>query len=158
MESQEKPQGLDTTFRRIAEPVKESEPEKPAEVTGIIEDAESTPRELKPSSLSDWETVNGKYGLAYLGIKNIASTIPVKFNFSTVDNFIKAELEVKGYDQTPESWQNVLKELEEELGTSKLDAIERLQRLANYIKVVKKYREIKAKKESFRRIPHGEVL
>jgi hypothetical protein len=134
---------------RQIETTKESIPEKPAEVTGIVEDKESIPHKIQTDTLEKWEITNGKYGLDYLGIKNIGDTFPLKMHFAVLDKFIKSEIAERGYDVTPESWQNVLKELEGELKTNKLDAYKRLEKLSNYIKVLNRLKALKKPKDSY---------
>jgi hypothetical protein len=87
--------------------------------------------------------------LDYLGIKNIGDTFPLKMHFGVLDKFIKSEIAERGYDATPESWQNVLKELEGELKTNKLDAYKRLEKLSNYIKVLNRLKALKKLKDSY---------
>lgn len=133
---------------RTAQISHESEPEKPAEVTGIVEDKESIPHEVTASTLEEWETINGKYGLEYMGIKEIGKTFPLSMQFSQIDKYIKAEMAERGLDPTPKSWQDILAELEGELGKEK-DSYKRLQKLSDYLKVLKKIKELEEKKKSY---------
>lgn len=138
-------------FRSVTQEVQEQIPEKSTEVTGIVENPEEVPKDIKPSSLEDWEVMNGKYGLEYLGIKNIADTFPIKMHFGALDKYIKEEISERGIDATPETWQNILKELEAEIGTEK-NAYKRLQRLNDYIKVIRKIKSLKELKNSYTKI------
>jgi len=138
----------ETTFRTVEAPQPEPTPEKPAEVTGIVNDPDGVPKEPKASALDDWETLHGKYGHEYFGIKNIAGTFPMNTYFSQVDKYIRAEIAERGIDATPEAWQNVLKEVESELGVEK-DAYKRLQKLSNYLKILAKMKQLKKQKESY---------
>jgi len=126
---------------------------KGPEVTdsGHLDQAITPSAEFKPvSELEKWEIQNGKYGLEYLGIKEIAKEFPVKAEFSYIDNFIKSEIKKRGLDSTPENWQNILSELENEAGTDKKDSFKRINKLFNFIKLYNKYMEIKEKKDNFR--------
>jgi hypothetical protein len=123
-------------------------PEKPAEVTGIVEKKEEF--FVESDNLENWETNNGKYGLAYLGIEEIGKTFPLNTQFGIVDKYIKAELEERGYDKTTARWQEVLKELETEFGTDKLNAVERLKKLAQMVNIIKKQKEFNKKRELYK--------
>jgi poly(3-hydroxybutyrate) depolymerase len=140
---------LDTTFR-TAQTNQETPqtPEKPAEVTGIVADPESVPREIATDTLEKWEVQHGKYGLEYFGIKNIAHTFPLSMQFNQIDKFIKTELAERGLDATPQSWQNILAEIEGEVGKEK-DAYKRLQKLSDYLKVLSRMKALKKLKEKY---------
>jgi len=105
--------------------------------------------EIKENSLEKWEIENGKYGAEYLGIKETIKEFPYNAQFSQLDKYIKGEMEERGYDKTPKAWQDILEEIENEIDSSKLNAIERLKRVTNYIKVLQKIRELKKKKDSY---------
>lgn len=140
---------MNTIFRtRVIQ--QESTPEKPAEVTGKVEDPSKLEiLEKNPSDLDNWETINGKYGLEYLGIKEIGNEFPLKMHFSVLDKYIKEQLTERGYDKTPAKWQEVLKELEDEIGSSKLNSIERLKKLAGLINIIRKQNSLKAKRKLY---------
>lgn len=143
-----------TVFRE-ASTTQETAPQevKPVELTddGSHDTALSTEPELSvESELEKWEVQNGKYGHEYLGIKEISKEFPYNAQFSQLDKYIKAEMEERGYDKTPKAWQDILAEIEGEIGSSKLDAIKRLGKLTNYIKVLQKFKAAKKMKESFR--------
>lgn len=139
---------MDTIFREAEKEVKPQLAEKPAEVTGIVSDPESVPREIKTDTLEKWETMHGKYGLEYFGIKNIANTFPISMQFNQIDKFIKSELSERGMDATPQAWQDILAELEGEVGKEK-DSYKRLQKLSNYLKVLSKMKALKKLKEKY---------
>ncbi len=134
---------------RTAQTSHESAPEKPAEVTGIVEDKESIPHEPTASSLEEWETLHGKYGLEFMGIKEIGKTFPLSMQFNQVDKYIKAEIKERGLDATPKAWQDILSELEGELGKEK-DSYKRLQKLSDYLKVLSKIKALEKLKDSYR--------
>ena len=126
------------------------------ETQGVVHNVEDRAigenlEQSKESELDNWELQNGKYGLDYMGIKETAKEFPMKMQFSYIDSFIKAEMAEKGYDKTPTSWQDVLKGIEEEIGTDKNKSAERLSRIYNYLKTLSKYREIKTKRDSFKK-------
>lgn len=153
---------LDTTFR-IASQEPETTPYEPEKVeltdSGNYDKALSERPDLSSQSeLDKWEIQNGKYGLEYLGIKEIAKEFPYSADFSIVDNYIKGSLEERGYDKTPGRWQEVLNEIENEIGSKDLNAIERLKRIAQYVKVAKKISDLKKQRDSFRSLSPGEKL
>jgi hypothetical protein len=106
--------------------------------------------ESQESELEKWEIQNGKYGLEYLGIKEISKEFPLKAQFGILDNYIKSELKERGYDQTPTSWQDILKELETEIGSEKLNVYERLKKLSSLVNIIKKQKELKKKRELYK--------
>jgi hypothetical protein len=110
------------------------------------------------SPLEKWEIQHGKYGLEYLGIKEVGKEFPYNAQFSVVDKYIKEEIKSRGYDLTPEKWQEILAEIESEIGTGKLDALERLKKLRGYIDVVRKYRKAKELKERYIESPDPSVF
>lgn len=125
-----------------SEPVSIPKVETSNLVKGVDDKAISA--EFKPteaSELDNWEIQHGKYGAEYLGIKEIVKEFPMKAQFGELDKYIKDELSERGYDKTPEAWQNILKELETEIGSDKLNAIERLKKLSGYIKTLKRLKE-----------------
>jgi hypothetical protein len=132
---------------RESEEIKEAVPEKPADVTGIVEDKEEF-FSNDSSDLDKWETANGKYGLEYLGIKEISKEFPMKMQFQIIDKYIKEEM--GDYDRTPQRWQDILKNLEAEFGTEKLNAVERLKKLATVINILKKQKQDKKKLELYK--------
>ena len=140
----------DSTFREAQTAQTSQEPETPAEVTGVVADPENTPKDVnRGDTLEHWELQNGKYGLSYLGIQNIGDTFPLKMQFGQLDKYIKAEIAERGLDATPESWQNILKEIEDEIGTDK-NAYKRLEKLSNYLKVLNKIKALKKLQEKYK--------
>lgn len=145
------------------EPFRTREPEAPVthydepgatETKNVVNDTEhrgiTSGGDFNESNpLENWEIQNGKYGLEYLGIKEIAKEFPLKMQFGEVDKYIKAEIRARGYDITPESWQKILSEMETEIGSSKLNAYERMKKLSEFVRIVKRFDEIKKKKAAF---------
>lgn len=153
---------MDTTFRTASQEP-EVAPQEPVKVeltdSGNRDKAISERPDLSTESeLDRWEIQNGKYGLEYLGIKEIAKEFPYSADFSVLDNYIKESLKERGYDKTPERWQDVLREIEDEIGTKNLNAIDRLKRLSQYVKVAKKMNELKKLKDSYKSFSPGEKL
>ena len=148
---------MSEVFRERVAETPEPTPEKPAEVTGIVED--KTELEIHTpdnNSLENWEIENGKYGMAYFGIKEIGKTFPLNAQFGIVDKYIKAELEERGYDKSPAKWQEILKELEDEAGSTKLNSYERLKKLASLVNIIKKQKALKAKRELYKSFKQGD--
>ena len=118
--------------------------------SGNREEAVTSEPEFKPQDTLDmWEKNNGQYGLEYLGIKEIAKDFTQKMQFSTLDKYIKAEMDERGYDKTPKNWQDILGEIENEIGSKGLSAYDRLKKLNNYVKVLQKFKAAKKLKESY---------
>lgn len=140
---------MSEVFRtRIAPQEPETAPEQPAEVKGIVDD----PSKLEvfkndSSELDKWEITNGKYGLEYMGISEIAKEFPMKMHFQMIDKYIKEEM--GEYDKTPKKWQDILKRLETETGSKELNAVDKLKKLAGYIQVLNKLKKAKTLKDKF---------
>ena len=140
--------------RTTEAPVSSPEPLQSTETKNLVNDPlnkeiTSNPEFSKESALDKWEIQNGKYGLDFLGIKELATELPMKLNFGILDKHIKETLAEKGYDKTPESWQNVLREMEDEIGSRDLNAYDRMKKLVGYIKVVQRLNSAKKLKESY---------
>lgn len=145
----------ETPFRVRTESPVSPEIEAPAvETKNVV--SEDTGKEIgdnfeeKSNDLEDWEVSNGKYGLEYLSIKEIAKEFPVKMQFPFVDSYIKEEMKTRGLDSTRENWQKILSELETESNTDKKDSFKRIAKLYEFIKTLRKFKALKDKKESFK--------
>lgn len=111
---------------------------------------ESDEPKERPNALSNWELQNGvKYGVELFGLKEVIKEFPYGMQFGAIDNWIKAEISERGLEPSPKAYQRILEELEGETGTKDIDTFDKMKKLSEYIKVIKKYREIKKKKESF---------
>lgn len=153
---------MDTTFREAPKeqptPPQETKPLELTDAGNRDKAVSERPDLSNESELDKWEMQNGKYGLEYLGIKEIAKEFPYSADFSVLDNYIKESLKERGYDKTPDRWQDILREIEDEIGTKNLNAIDRLKRLSQYVKVAKKMNELKKLKDSYKSFSPGEKL
>ena len=137
---------------RETEPQTEERVLEPTETVGIVEDKEDISIKTEPvkhDQLTDWETKNGKYGLEIFNIKEISNEFPLKVNFSIIDKYIKSEIETRNYEKNTNNYQKILEEIESEIDTSRLESFSRLQRIAEYIKVLNKLYEAKKLKEKY---------
>jgi len=148
----------DLVFRKREEVVEEvetkvEERETPNLIEGREDGAAKDPDAIdeveRLSPLEEWELENGKYGLEFFNIKEIANEFPLKAQFGVVDNYVKAEMKRLGYD-TPGRYQQILDGLEAEVGSRKLNPYERVKKLADYVKIVKKLADLEEKKRLFR--------
>lgn len=145
-----------TEFRqRIEAPVEEAPlqaPETPVKLTENpngenLKDVESTPNELEV-----WETENKrKYSVDYFNAKALSADFNTKMLLAKVDKFIKAELEEKQYAKTTYNYQNLLTEIENYLGSSRMELYSRLNKIIGYIDVINKEKSLKKLKESYAR-------
>lgn len=144
-----------TVFRTRVEV---EEPEAPApqretpnliegRVDGALKDVGAVDEVERVSELEGWEIEHGRYGEEFLGIKEISGEFPLKLHFNTLDKYIKAEIEERGMEMKKENYQQLLDEMEEEIGSRKLPTYKRLEKLFGYINVVKKLKELNKKKE-----------
>lgn len=142
----------DPVFRKIeteaeVSPVEERETPNLIEgrEDGALQDVDAVEEIKKPSPLEEWEIKNGKYGLDFFDIKEIAGEFPLKVHFAEVDKYIKGLLEKDG-NLTPGRYQEALDAIEKEIGSSKLGVYERLKKLADYVKIVKKMDDLSERK------------
>ena len=109
----------------------------------------------EPSSeenkLEIWEGLNRrKYGHDYFDIRATAETFPIKAEFGAIDKFIKSEMQSREMEMTIQNYESLLREIEQEIGTSQTETYKRINKLFHYIQTIKKYREIKLKKEALK--------
>jgi len=117
--------------------MKETENVSESDLTTINQDGAVS------NDLEKWEKVNGKYGVEYLGIKEIVKEFPASAQFGVIDGYLRSK------STSPAEYQSLLTSIEREIGSSELKSYERLQKLSNYVKLVKKFDEAKKKKEAF---------
>lgn len=116
--------------------------------TKVSEESDE-PKERK-NALDDWELEHGKYGVELFGIKEIVKEFPYGMQFGAIDGYIKAEIKEKGLEPSPKTYMKILAELEEETGTKDVEEITKMKKLFEYIKIVRKFNDLKKKKEAFR--------
>jgi len=141
---------------RIEAPVEPQEaPQAPKkvisdELTGNEDKLIDEPTE-EEKKLEIWEGLNNhRYGEDYFDIKPIVHEFPLKAEFGYIDKFVKAEMEAQDMEMTTENYESFIRELEEELGTTQTETYKRINRIFNYIKTLRKYREIKEKKDAYK--------
>lgn len=121
----EKKEPEETTYLPPKEPVKETEP---VEIT----------------------TPEIDYSQEYFGVKEIVKEDKmVKMQVGEIDKYLKELTKEKGYETNHKNWQEQLDIIEKQIGSSKLDTYKRLRKLADYIKVIRKYNKIKELKEKY---------
>jgi hypothetical protein len=149
----------DIVFREHQEEVEEPEaPQEQRETPNLIEgredgavkDKDAIEEIEKPSPLEEWEIKNGKYGLEFFNIKEIAGEFPLKMQFSAVDKYIKGLLQEGGLKMTPGRYQETIDAIEKEIGSAKLGVYERMKKLSEYVKIISKMDDLKKKRESLR--------
>jgi len=123
----------------------------PTETKDVTNEDANTHDEI--DDLSIWEGENKrKYGVDYFDIKNIAHEFPLKAHFGAIDKFIKEEIKEQGLTNDKKSYEQIIKDIEGKIGTTQTETYKRLSRLFEYIKTIKKYRDIKKKKEEFTKL------
>jgi len=118
-------------------PMKETENVSESDQTAINQD------KAVANDLETWEKANGKYGVEYFGIKEIVKEFPVSAQFGVIDGYLRSK------STSPAEYQSLLSSLEKEIGSTDLKTYERIKKLSDYIRIVKKYDEAKKKKEMF---------
>lgn len=147
-----------TTFREAVETPPENT-ENNSVSKPVVEEA-GTP--LRPEDkigneeefekLELWEgEKNKKYVNEYFNTHNIGHEFMWKMPLAQIDKYIREEMDSREYEKTTTNYKDILKEIETEIGSEKLQLYKRLQKIAQYIQVSKKFKAIREKKESFRR-------
>ena len=121
------------------------------DIQGATKASEETdePKE-RTNALENWEMEHGKYGVELFGIKEVVKEFPYGMQFGALDNYIKAEIKEKGLEPSPKTYMKILAELEAETGTKDAETLTKMKKLYDYIQIVKKFNELKKKKEMFR--------
>lgn len=149
---------MDTVFREKLEIPEEATADEMEQiilenddVRGATKASEESdePKERK-NALENWELQHGKYGVELFGIKEVVGEFPYKMQFGALDNYIKAEMKEKGLEPSPKTYMKILAELEAETGTQDAETLTKMKKLYDYVQIVKKFNEIKRKKEMFK--------
>lgn len=110
----------------------------------------STPETPEERTIDIWEGLNRKrYIDEYFDTHATSSEFMVKMPTSEIDKFIRAEMEERGFEKTIDNYQEVLREIEEEIGSSRLELFKRFTKLTGYIRAIMKFRKAKALKEKY---------
>lgn len=147
---------MDTTFREKIEDVPEAEAPEPVElvsddVQGARKLTEESDEPKEPTNaLERWEESNGKYGVEFLGIKEVVGEFPHKMHFGAIDNYIKSEIKERNWEMNTKHYQDIMNELMKETGTEEIEPLAKMEKLYKYIQVIQKYNKIKKEKETFR--------
>lgn len=100
-------------------------------------------------SLALWEEEKGKRFVDEIFNTHVTgSEFLVKMPTSEIDKYIRAEMEERGYEKTTKNYQELLDEIEEEIGSKKLNLMERFRKITGYMRVlnkIKKARELRKK-------------
>ena len=91
-----------------------------------------------------------KYINEYFGTHNIGHEFVWKMPLSQIDKYIREEIDRREFDKTTVNYSEILAEIEKEIGSDKLTLQKRLQKISQYIQVLKKFRLIREKKESYK--------
>jgi len=126
-----------------------SQPIKSDELVGY-ETKTQDPLTVEEKKLEIWEGLNRrKFITEYFDIGNIDGEFSLKMQTSVIDKYIRQELEEKGYEKNIENYKSVLSEIENEIGSSRLELFKRIEKLTNYAKLLNKMNELKKKKKLY---------
>ena len=143
-------------FRTRVEPPQEPEivtqPTKPQisdELAGYEKKAQE-PLTDEEKTLDIWEGLKRtKYINDFFNIRAYEGEFNLKMQTSTIDKYIRNELEQRGYEKNTENWEKILNEIESEIGSGNLEVFKRISKLTNYIKVLNKLYAAKKLKEKY---------
>lgn len=148
---------MSEVFReRVAAPVASPEPRGEAQTPDTNFHASkaetSVDREFK-EGLEAWETEGKKKFInEYFDTHNIGGEFVVKMPLSKIDKFIRAELEERRYEKTTTNYRSILAEIEEEIGSSRLEFFERIYKLNGYIRAFTRLRDAKKKVGAYKNV------
>jgi len=143
-------------FKTAVEPSVEPQ-EARREPTPLISD-ELQGNEVKASeeltveehNLDIWEGLHKReFGTDYFNIKNTVSEFPLSVEFKSIDKFIKAEMQAQDMEMNTQNYEQFISDLEDEIGTTQTETYKRINKIFQYIKTLRKYREIKEKKNAY---------
>ena len=125
------------------------QPTKSDELAGK-EDKASDELTAEEHNLDIWEGLKRtKYVTEFFGVKEYEGEFNIKMQTSAIDKYIRAELEERGYEKNTQNWEKVLSEVEEEIGSGRLELFKRLTKLVGYINAVNRLKKAKALKEKY---------
>lgn len=100
--------------------------------------------------LTIWEGENKKkYVNEYFNTHNVSHEFMVKMPTSEIDKYIRAELEERKYEKTTKNYKEILAEIEREIGSEKLQLLERFRKITGYIRAVMKLRKAQELKNKY---------
>lgn len=100
--------------------------------------------------LAENETESGKYILDLFDIQATHKEMPTKIQFNTLNKYVREQLGERNWEDNKKNWQTILSEIENEIGTVRLETSERMKRIFDYIQIKKKYNEIKKRMDSYK--------
>ena len=110
----------------------------------------SEPLTKEEHNLDIWEGLNRtKFVVDYFGVKEYADEFGLKMQTATIDKFIKGELEKRGYEKNIENYKSILQEIENEIGSSRLELFARIKKITGYASALARLYKAKLLKESF---------
>jgi len=98
------------------------------------------------TNLEAWETESKKkYVNEYFDTHKLSADFSAKMLLGTIDKFVRSELEERKFAKTLDNYKYILNEIEEEIGSNRLELFERFKKLTGYIKTMGRLKEIKKK-------------
>lgn len=142
------------TFRERIEPTVEEKHEPQPLPVGERENPDiqslkdaPTPEEL---NLDVWEGEHRrKYAVDYFGIPNISHVFPLKMQTTEIDKFIKSELNKLGYEKNIDNYKYLLSQIENKIGSGRLETFKRLQKLSSYIRLINRQSRLNQLKSQY---------
>jgi hypothetical protein len=97
-----------------------------------------------------WEGLNRrKYISEYFNIKAFEGEFNLKMQTSQIDKYIRGEIEKNGFEKSIGNYEKVLRELEAEIGSDRLETFKRISRLTGYIAALNRLNKAKETKERY---------
>lgn len=98
------------------------------------------------TNLEAWETESRKkYVNEYFDTHNLSADFSAKMLLATIDKFVRSEMEERKYAKTVDNYKEILREVETEIGSDRLELFERFKKLTGYIKAMGRLKDIKKK-------------
>jgi hypothetical protein len=107
--------------------------------------------DLKPiNNLEVWEGENKKkFVNEYFNTHNIYHEFVWKMPISEIDKFVRHEMESMGQEKTTINYQDILKNIESQIGSEKLELSKRLNKIVGYIRAINKLYKARELKEKY---------
>lgn len=124
----------------------------PTETKDVVTDKDvpQTKEAQDFGKLEIWECENKKkYVHEYFGVHNTSHEFTVKMPTAEIDKFIREQLDERGYEKTTKNYKEILAEIEQEIGSDKLELFKRFNKLTGYIRILRKLYATKKMKEKY---------
>lgn len=124
--------------------------QRPSDELEGFETPLQTPEGPEDRNLEIWEGLHRrKYVEDYFNVREISSEFMVKMPIAEINKYMVAELQSRDMAVTIDNYKTVLAEIEQEIGSDKLELFKRFHKLTGYIRAVNRLNKAKELKEKY---------